>query len=85
MCFLSTPFAPPPPAAPPALPPVPTAVDPEARRARDLARRAAAARAGYASTIRTSGLGDPSPVATTASSATASPTASAGVKALLGQ
>lgn len=73
MCFLSTPLAPP--AAPPALPPVPTAADPEVKRARDLARRAAAARAGYASTIRTSGLGDTSPVATTAS----------GVKALLGQ
>ena len=80
MCFLSTPLSPPPPAAPPALPPVPTAADPEARRARDLARGIAAARAGYASTIRTSGLGDPSPVATTAS-----PIAATGVKALLGQ
>jgi hypothetical protein len=71
------------PAPPPALPPVPTAADPEVARARDLARRAAAARAGYASTIRTSGLGDPSPAATTASTRPAP--APAGVKALLGQ
>jgi hypothetical protein len=69
------------PAPAPSLPPVPAAADPEVRRARDLARRAAAQRAGYASTIRTSGLGDASPAATTAASL---PT-STGVKALLGQ
>ena len=60
MCFFSAPSVPPMPAPPPAPPPVPTTVDPDVRHARDQARRAAAARAGYASTIRTSGLGDPS-------------------------
>jgi len=51
------------PAAPP---PAPTEVDPTVQKARDDAKRKAAAMQGYASTIATSGLGDLTPVSTTA-------------------
>lgn len=68
------------PALPPALPAAPpSGADPEARRAREQARRTALARSGYASTIATSGAGDPSTARTTA----ALPSAG-GFKALLG-
>lgn len=51
------------PAAPP---PPPTEVDPTVQKARDDAKRKAAAMQGYASTIATSGLGDLTPASTTA-------------------
>lgn len=86
MCFLSAPSAPPIPAPPPLLPaPSPGATDPAARRAREEQKRRAAAMAGYASTIATSGLGVTAPAPlTTASSAPAS-SGRSGAKALLGQ
>lgn len=55
-----------PPAAPPAPDPVPTPVSPEIKKARDEQKKRAAAMAGYASTIATSGQGDLTPVSTTA-------------------
>ncbi len=61
------------PAAPP---PAPTEVDPTVQKARDDAKRKAAAMQGYASSIATSGLGITTPASTTANS---------GGKALLGQ
>lgn len=71
MCAFSPPSMPAmPPMSPPPLPaapaPAPTPVDPETQRARDEQKKRAAAMAGYASTIKTSGQGDLTPVSTTA-------------------
>lgn len=55
-----------PPPTPPAPPPPPTPLDDGVKKAREDQKKRAAAMAGYASTIATSGQGDLSPVSTTA-------------------
>jgi hypothetical protein len=53
MCIFSSPAAPPPPT------PLPTPEDPEIKKRKEEVRMAALRRTGRASTILTSGLGDP--------------------------
>jgi hypothetical protein len=62
MCFSSAPEVPPVPAPPPD---PPSAVDPGVKAARETARRKALGAQGYASTILTGALGDPSSANTT--------------------
>jgi len=66
MCFASTPSAPP---IPPPPPEPPTDVDPGVKAARDQARRKALGAQGYASTVLTGPMGDPSTATTTAGKA----------------
>lgn len=55
-----------PPALPPAPEPVPSMADPSVREAREAQKKRAGAMAGYASTIRTGGLGLTDAASTTA-------------------
>jgi hypothetical protein len=66
MCFASAPDVPPVPAPPPE---PPSAVDPGVKNARDQARRKARAAQGYAATVLTGPMGDPSQASTTSGKA----------------